>query len=74
MIIQNPVQEQIKLKTSSNSIGAEYSVRNISGQLILKGNIENTTTLISGSKLNPGMYIFQIYNKREIQILKFIKR
>jgi hypothetical protein len=65
----NPVQDIIKLDENQKS----YEIYNLSGQSIMKGDLENTHT-IDVKNLSQGSYLLKIESKEgNIQSIKFMK-
>lgn len=69
-IYPNPVIDVLNVKISSEN--ATYSIINLLGQTILKGNV--TQQGIDVSNLNNGIYIIDITDGEEINSQKFIKK
>tara|TARA_B100000508_G_scaffold137355_1_gene131639 strand:+ start:163180 stop:164568 length:1389 start_codon:yes stop_codon:yes gene_type:complete len=71
MVYPNPAQENIHLRTDANS---EFRLVDITGKEIKSGTTESLITTFDVSKLNPGIYLFQLTRDGKIQTIKFVKK
>jgi CubicO group peptidase (beta-lactamase class C family) len=62
IIYPNPAKDFIRIKTDITE-AAWYNIYNISGQLILSGNINGPYPRIKLPQLPAGLYVFQLENK-----------
>lgn len=69
-VYPNPAVDVLNITKVSNN--ATYSIYNVAGQIIAKGNIANNK--VSVSKLEKGVYIISVDNNGETAKVKFIKK
>jgi hypothetical protein len=71
-ISPNPSKESFTLTVGSELLGAAYSLSDMTGRLMLNGNITSVATSISVSGLATGVYILNIegQNKRSFKVMK----
>jgi len=62
IIYPNPANDFIRIQTNITE-AAWYNIYNISGQLILSGNVNGPNPHIKLPQLAVGLYIFQLENK-----------
>lgn len=68
----NPTTNQINLKTESSLLGADYSIFNNFGKIVLSGKINTENTIIDLGNLSSGVYFFKT-NDNFNQSFKLIK-
>ncbi len=69
-IFPNPVNDQLTVYIPDFSKGIQYSLNDLNGKELLKGEIENPVICFHLSDLVPGMYLLKVGEK----IFKIIKR
>jgi len=62
VIYPNPAKDFISIKTDITE-AAWYNIHNMSGQLILSGNVDGPNAQIKLPQLPAGLYVFQLENK-----------
>ena len=62
VIYPNPANDFIRIQTDITE-AARYKIYNMSGQLILSGNVNGPNPLIKLPQLTVGIYIFRLENK-----------
>ena len=62
IIYPNPANDFIRIQTDIIE-AAWYKIYNMSGQLILSGNVNGPNPIIKLPQLTVGLYIFQLENK-----------
>lgn len=72
-IYPNPSTDFVTVKANDNFSDLTYSILDIQGRQISKGELENVTTSIDLSELNPGVYFLQVGEVKR-QTLKLIKK
>lgn len=72
-VYPNPVNNVLRLSTSSNLSDASFRILNVSGQMIQKSSKINNEQ-IDVSHLNAGVYILSVSSKEGNKDIKFIKK
>lgn len=68
-VYPNPAKNMLFVKSlKSQTSPLHYSIFDISGKLVLKGESNNNNFGINIQSLNPGMYVFKLYNAYFINI------
>jgi len=75
-IVNNPVDEILKLEIKTNIKICDYSVYSLSGIEMLKGEISITSNIVEipVSKLASNLYLIKISSPNSVEVLKFLKR
>ena len=68
VIYPNPANDFIRIKTNITE-AAWYNIYNISGQVILSGNVNGSNPLIKLPQLPAGLYLFQLENQ-SVQLIE----
>ncbi|MFN0188270.1 MAG: LamG-like jellyroll fold domain-containing protein [Bacteroidia bacterium] len=71
-IYPNPTHEILNIKTTSKFIGANYSIFNMKGDLVLQGIITEENTSLTVSALNAGNYLIAI-GEAKVQTFEVVK-
>lgn len=72
IIYPNPASEKIHIKGYSNKPESEYRIFDITGRMVLNGNIYKPVIEIGA--LKPGLYFLQIYNDSFSGNYRFVKK
>ncbi len=68
-VYPNPAKNRLFVKSIKNQTSPlHYSIFDINGKLALKGNSDNNNFGINIQTLNPGVYVFKLYNAYFINI------
>jgi predicted outer membrane repeat protein len=74
-IFPNPANEFIVFISNVSLPDFKFTVFNLTGQGLIKGDIKNKTNKINISSLNPGVYFIEVFsNRKGIFKEKFIKQ
>lgn len=68
-IFPNPVKSVLTIKNNNASIGAQFTIYDINGRLVVKGNLNQTNT-IDTSSLENGLYTISIENSFTTKFIK----
>ncbi len=72
IVYPNPASNLLSLQYVSKIKNAHYEVYDLTGRLVLKGNLNESNT-ISIQSLNAGLYIIKIVDGGEVYSAKFLK-
>jgi hypothetical protein len=61
-VFPNPARESFNLVVSAELTGTTYAIYEMTGRELLRGQIENETTLIPVRNIASGIYIVTVYN------------
>lgn len=71
-LFPNPANAAISIKTTTDLVGSDFIILDVTGKLIMEGKLESRETLINISALNNGIYFLQANSpKREMR--RFVK-
>lgn len=70
LLYPNPASDLISI--NSNELNNAYTISDITGKVVLKGNMKETTTDINVSMLQNGAYILEVKNEKGINSKKFV--
>lgn len=71
MVYPNPVQNQLIVNTSKNSIGQNYNIIDNAGRKIMTGQITGENNIINMDQVAAGIYLLQLdQNKQFTKIIK----
>jgi hypothetical protein len=68
----NPVDDNFIMIDNLENLPTKYTIRNITGQLILKGKLQ--TNRIKINRLSSGVYFFKLTNKKGTVLKKIVKK
>ena len=68
-IFTNHCDDFIKIEGLNESIDVEYTITNLNGEVILRGKINPTASIINLSQFIPNIYIIQI-GEHVLKVLK----
>ncbi|MGY6562705.1 MAG: endonuclease [Luteibaculaceae bacterium] len=70
----NPAKDYFVLKTINRAhfTDAQYTIYNLSGQVLLEGRLEHSESVINSTKLASGVYFIRIFNSEAILHKKII--
>ncbi len=71
-VYPNPASNLLSLQYAAKSKYINYEVYDLTGRLVLKGNLNDSNT-ISINSLNAGLYIIKIVDGVEVSTAKFLK-
>jgi hypothetical protein len=71
VLYPNPTSETIQVQTNP-ALSNHFKIFNNTGQLVEQGNLFNFSSNISVSKLDPGVYYFQIQTHKTVVQQRFI--
>jgi hypothetical protein len=71
-IFPNPTHEILNIKTTSKFIGAQYSIFNINGELVLQGTITEENSSLTVSQFSAGNYFIAI-GEAKVQPFEVLK-
>jgi hypothetical protein len=72
-IYPNPTSDKFVLEVSSNFIGGQYKLTDITGREIITGKIQNEISQYSLTDLSAGLYVLEINNSNK-QVFKIVKQ
>jgi len=72
-VYPNPVSNELTIEIEGNSCETEIEIINSIGQTVYKGNVENQTTIQTGS-FAPGLYLIRFENNATLEFKKIIKK
>lgn len=70
-VYPNPASDYISIILADNTIKCEYTILNLIGQIVQKGEIKPTST-INVNHLNNGVYTLYMYSKTAFQTQKLL--
>ncbi len=72
----NPVTNHLKLNVNTSNLkGLNYALYNETGQLLVKGRIENELTTIPMESYSPSSFLLRVRSdENELKLFKIIKR
>lgn len=72
IIYPNPANDFITIKLNSNSIKSIYTITDLLGKIVLKGQLNSETTVIQIGELNIGVYFIQVGEqyKKSFKVIK----
>ena len=73
-IFPNPVQDIINIKFETNNLASTFELADMQGKFLLRGDLGNGCTALSGASLPPGIYLLKIYCGNNIYVQKLLKR
>lgn len=69
----NPINNYLNVKIENKLIDSKYSIFEINGKTIKKGNLKNNLNTINLEQLNKGVYFLKIEKEDLIRTIKIIK-
>lgn len=73
-VYPNPATDLLTVKSSLNIIGTDYQVTDVTGRVVLSGQLSHGNTDVNISKLVSGSYFIKLHaDKSETQTVRFIK-
>ncbi|HWY11678.1 MAG TPA: T9SS type A sorting domain-containing protein [Bacteroidia bacterium] len=73
LLYPNPANNVIFVKMNNDSKKSSYTVYNNLGQIVLKGNLNNSTNAINISGLAEGIYVIEVIDEKMRSTAKFVK-
>ena len=73
ILFPNPARHQITIKADEKLIGSNFTVLNITGQMVRSGKINSDNTLLDVGDLPGGTYLVQLQSKDGSSVSWFIK-
>jgi len=74
MLTPNPAQTFLKIQAEFDLTDTKYTVYNVNGERICKGELNKLTNQISIKHLNDGIYLLKLNGKRYSFTNKFVKK
>lgn len=74
IVYPNPVTSELTIRATNSLINSKVQIMNAIGSIIYSNTISNDTTTVNTSEFSSGVYVIQISNTNNTQILKFIKQ
>jgi len=72
MVYPNPVEDQLFLLSNPIDFSASYTIKNVAGQVVLQGFLQDDTPAIDVALLDPGVYVLSL-SSTQITTTRFIK-
>ncbi len=70
----NPAKDQLYIQIADKDVGAVMRIYDLTGHLVMTGNLENRTTQIDIRNLRNGTYLLRIDSRNKIVTYKIIKQ
>jgi len=74
IIYTNQPSTVVTLKVSNDLLGANYTILNLLGHKLLSGTLLSESNDIGIAEFPIGLYLIQLNNNKNYQIVKFVKR
>lgn len=72
MVYPNPVEDQLFILSNPIDFSSSYTIKNVAGQVVLEGFLQDDTPAIDVSLLDPGVYVLSL-SSTQITATRFIK-
>jgi hypothetical protein len=73
-VYPNPTESSFYIETESKYMGASFSIFSMTGEELMKGNLDSEVTKLNLSDLSNGLYLISIKNADTIQVFKIVKK
>jgi hypothetical protein len=69
-VYPNPTDGALNVKVSTSMLGQTWKLYDISGRLVVDGNIETESTTLSMEQLSRGTYWLKLGSMQPVQVVK----
>ena len=73
-VYPNPTENSFYIETESKYLGASFSIFSMTGEELMKGNLDSEVTKLNLSDLSNGLYLISIKNADIKQVFKIVKK
>jgi hypothetical protein len=73
-VYPNPTESSFYIQTESKYLGAGFSIFSMTGEELMKGNLDSEVTKLNLSDLSNGLYLLSIRNADIKQVFKIVKK
>ena len=73
-VYPNPTESSFYIETESKYLGAIFSIFSMTGEELMKGNLDSEVTKLNLSDLSNGLYLISIKNADIKQVFKIVKK
>lgn len=73
LVYPNPAQDFLYLKMDQNFQPVFFTITDLHGKTVLKGNLQNNSNAIDIQSLANGFYVIQVADSKQMRVSKFVK-
>jgi hypothetical protein len=73
-VYPNPTESSFYIQTESKYLGASFSIFSMTGEELMKGNLDSEVRKLNLSDLSNGLYLLSIRNADIKQVFKIVKK